>query len=214
MTATLHEPKFAAIIDRLFRNAANDPIPTDRDTFHKKSVEERIELFENIYVPVAPDAGRLLYSLVRAIKPRTIVEYGLSYGISTLHSAAAVRDNGFGRIITTEMNTAKIAASRATFAEAGVSDLITILEGDARETLKTIDSPTDFLLLDGWPDLDLTILNIVEDKLAPGALVIADNVGFESSKPYLEYVRNPENGYVSVASPIGECMELSTSCKK
>lgn len=106
MTATLHEPKFAAIIDRLFRNAANDPVPTDRDTFHKKSVEERIELFENIYVPVAPDAGRLLYSLsVRS--PRTIVEYGLSYGISTLHSAAAVRDNGFGRIITTEMNTAK-----------------------------------------------------------------------------------------------------------
>ncbi|EUA65958.1 o-methyltransferase, family 3 [Mycobacteroides abscessus subsp. bolletii 1513] len=91
MTATLHEPKFAAIIDRLFRNAANDPIPADRDTFHKKSVEERIELFENIYVPVAPDAGRLLYSLVRAIKPRTIVEYGLSYGISTLHSAAAIR---------------------------------------------------------------------------------------------------------------------------
>ncbi len=152
--------------------------------------------------------------MVRAIKPRTIVEYGLSYGISTLHSAAAVRDNGFGRIITTEMNTTKIAASRATFAEAGVSDLITILEGDARETLKTVDSPIDFLLLDGWPDLDLTILNIVENKLAPGALVIADNIGFESSKPYLEYVRNPENGYVSVASPIGECMELSTSCKK
>lgn len=67
--------------------------------------------------------------------------------------------------------------------------------------------------MDGWPDLDLTILNIVENKLAPGALVIADNVGFESSKPYLEYVRNPENGYVSVASPLGECMELSTSCK-
>ncbi|MGH3953030.1 MAG: O-methyltransferase [Mycobacterium sp.] len=212
MTSTLNEPEFATIVDRLFENASRDALPVDRTTFHEKSVAERVELFQNIYVPVAPDAGRLLYSLVRAIKPKTIVEYGLSYGISTLHSAAAVRDNGFGRIITTEMNTTKIAASRATFAEAGVSDLITILEGDARETLKMIDGPIEFLLLDGWPDLDLPILKILEDKLAPGALVIADNVGFESSKPYLEYIRTPENGYVSVASPIGECMELSCRC--
>ncbi|OHT89031.1 O-methyltransferase [Mycobacteroides saopaulense] len=212
MPTTLHEPEFATIVDRLFQNASRDAIPVDRDTFHQKSVEERVELFQNVYVPVAPDGGRLLYSLIRAVKPKTVVEYGLSYGISTLHSAAAVRDNGVGRIITTELNKAKIAASRATFAEAGVSDLITILEGDARETLTTIDGPIEFLLLDGWPDLDLPILKILEDKLAPGALVIADNVGFESSKPYLEYVRNPENGYVSVASPIGECMELSTRC--
>ncbi|MGH3725094.1 MAG: O-methyltransferase [Mycobacterium sp.] len=212
MTTTLHEPEFAAIVDRLFTNASQDAIPVDRDTFHQKPVEERVELFQNIYVPVAPDAGRLLYSLVRAAKPKTIVEYGMSYGISTLHSAAGVRDNGFGRIFTTEMSTTKIAASRATFAAAGVSDLITILEGDARETLKTIDGPIEFLLLDGWPDLDLPILKILEDKLAPGALVIADNVGFESSKPYLEYVRSPGNGYVSVPSPIGEGMELSSYC--
>lgn len=212
MTTTLHKPEFATIVDRLFVNASRDAIPVDRDTFHKKSVEERVELFQGIYVPVAPDAGRLLYSLVRAAKPKTIVEYGMSFGISTLHSAAAVRDNGFGRIVTTEMSTAKIATARATFAEAGVSDLITILEGDARETLKTIDGPIEFLLLDGWPDLDLPVLKLLEDKLAPGALVIADNVAFESSKPYLEYVRTPANGYVSVSSPIGECMELSSRC--
>ncbi|MUM17887.1 methyltransferase [Mycobacterium sp. CBMA271] len=212
MTTTLHEPAFATIVDRLFENASHDAPPVDRDTFHTKSVEERVELFTNTYVPVAPEAGRLLYSLVRAAKPKTIVEYGLSYGISTLHLSAAVRDNGFGRIITTELNTTKIAVASATFAEAGVADLITILEGDARETLKTIDGPIDFLLLDGWPDLDLPVLTLLEDKLSPGALVIADNVAFESSKPYLEYVRNPENGYVSVPSPVGEGMELSSRC--
>ncbi|OBI14122.1 O-methyltransferase [Mycobacterium sp. E2497] len=102
---------------------------------------------------MAPDSGRLLYSLVRAVKPTTIVEYGMSYGISTLHLAAAVRDNGTGHIITTEMSSQKLVAARATFAEVGVADLITILEGDARNTLETVEGPVQFALLDGWPDL-------------------------------------------------------------
>lgn len=87
-----------------------------------------MEAFPDCYVSVAPDSGRLLYSHVRAVKPTTIVEYDMSYGISTLHLAAAIRDNGAGHIITTEMSSQKLAADRATFAEAGAAALITILE--------------------------------------------------------------------------------------
>jgi predicted O-methyltransferase YrrM len=209
MTATLNRPEYASIIDRLFADAQLDDqrrqglSPTDY------AVEERADVCRDFYLSVAPDSGRLLYSLVRALKPSTIVEYGMSYGISTLHLAAAVRDNGAGRIITTEMSSQKLAAARATFAEAGVDDLITVLEGDARTTLKTVTGPVQFVLLDGWPDLDLPVLKILEPVLAPGALILGDNVRLDPKRVYLDYVHAPENGYVSAPIPLDKGLELS-----
>lgn len=163
----------------------------------------------DFYLSVAPDSGRLLYSLVRALKPSTIVEYGMSYGISTLHMAAALRDNGIGQIFTTEMSSQKLSAARATFAEAGVEDLITILAGDARTTLKTITEPVQFVVLDGWPDLDLPVLKILEPVLAPGALILGDNVRLDPDHAYLDYLRAPQNGYVSAPIPLDEGLELT-----
>lgn len=209
MTSTLNRPEYASIIDRLFADAQLDDqrrqglSPTDY------AVGERADICQDFYLSVAPDSGRLLYSLVRALKPSTIVEYGMSYGISTLHLAAAVRDNGVGRIITTEMSSQKISAARATFAEAGVADLITILEGDARTTLETVTGPVQFVLLDGWPDLDLPVLKILEPVLAPGALILGDNVRLDPEHVYLDYVNAPANGYVSVPIPLDKGMELA-----
>lgn len=136
----------------------------------------------------------------------------MSFGISTLHLAAAVRDNGIGRVITTEMSAAKVAAARKTFAETGLDDVVTVLEGDALETLPGYlgtDGSVDFVLLDGWKDLYLPMLNELEPRLAPGALVLADDTSFESVQPYLRYVREPDNGYQGVAFPIEDGMEIS-----
>jgi predicted O-methyltransferase YrrM len=86
-----------------------------------------------------------------------------------------------------------------------------VLEGDALQTLPEhlgTDS-VDFLLLDGWKDLYVPLLRILEPRLAPGTLVIADDVTFESVKPYLEYVRDPANGYEAVTFPIEDGMEIS-----
>ena len=104
-----------------------------------------------------------------------MVEFGTSFGISTIHLAAAVRDNGAGRVISTELNAAKAAQARANLAEAGLSDRVTILEGDARETLAAVPGPVGFVLLDGWKGLYLPVLRLLEPRLAPGALVLADD---------------------------------------
>ena len=87
------------------------------------SAQERADAFSDFYLPVSPEAGRLLYSLVRATRPTTIVEFGMSLGISALHLAPAVRDNGSGRVVTTELSAAKMAAATQTFAETGLDDL-------------------------------------------------------------------------------------------
>jgi predicted O-methyltransferase YrrM len=209
MTATLNQPEYTSIINRLFANAKLDAERRQGISPSDYAIEERADAFQNFYLSVAPDSGRLLYSLVRAVKPTTIVEYGMSYGISTLHLAAAVRDNRTGHIITTEMSSHKIAAARATFAEAGVSDLITILEGDARATLKTVSGPVEFVHLDGWPDLDLVVMKILEPVLATGALIVGDNVNLDPNHAYLNYVRAAQNGYVSTALPLDKGLELA-----
>ncbi|QEH31574.1 O-methyltransferase [Aquisphaera giovannonii] len=162
-------------------------------------------------MPVDRDAGRFLYALVRSRGGRLVVEFGTSFGISAIHIAAALRDLGEGRLITTELNASKAATARKNLADAGLAGLVEVREGDALETLADLPDAVDILFLDGWKDLALPVLKLVEPRLRPGALVIADDTDkFESvMRPYLDYVRAPGSGYVSVRVPIGDGIELS-----
>jgi predicted O-methyltransferase YrrM len=177
------------------------------------SAQERADAFSDFYLPVTPDAGRLLYALVRASRPSTVVEFGMSLGISAIHLASAVRDNGSGRVVTTELSAAKVAAAKKTFAETGLDDLITVLEGDALTTLVAVEGPVQFVLLDGWKELYLPVAKLLEPKLSAGALIVADNTSMDDTKPYLEHVRDPGNGYVSVSFPVREGDSMEISCR-
>jgi predicted O-methyltransferase YrrM len=122
--------------------------------------------------------GELIYLLARAKGVRRAIEFGTSFGVSTIYLAAAVRDAGAeGRVIGTELVEAKIAAATANLAAAGLTDHVEIRQGDARATLADLAGPVDLLLLDGWPALAIEVLRVVEPRLAEGALVIVDNVG-------------------------------------
>ncbi|MDQ7905008.1 class I SAM-dependent methyltransferase [Phytohabitans sp. ZYX-F-186] len=208
MTALLTEP-LRGVLERLHDAARHDddlhlaPPPPDA------SAQQRADALASAYLPVSAEGGRLLYSLVRSARPRTVVEFGTSYGISTLYLAAAVRDNGAGKVVTTELSAAKVAAARANLADAGVADVVEVLPGDARQTLAAIDGPVGLVLLDGWKDLYLPVLRLLEPQLAPGALVIGDDTSFATVRPYLDYVRDPASGYLSVDFPVEDGMEIS-----
>ena len=177
------------------------------------SAQERADALSDFYLPVTPEAGRLLYSLVRASRPTTIVEFGMSLGISAIHLASAVRDNGSGRVVTTELSAVKVAKAKKTFAETGLDDLITVLEGDALTTLADIDGRVEFVLLDGWKELYLPVTKLLEPRLSAGALIIADNTSMDDTQPYLDHVRDPGNGYVSVNFPVREGDSMEISCR-
>jgi predicted O-methyltransferase YrrM len=176
------------------------------------TAQERADALSDYYLPVTPEAGRLLYSLVRATRPQTIVEFGMSLGLSGIHLAAAVRDNGAGRVVTTELSAAKIATATRNFADVGLADVVTVLEGDALETLPTLEGPVDFVLLDGWKELYLPVIKLLEPRLSPGTLVVADNTNMPDLKPYLDYVRAPANGYVSVNFLARDSDSMEISC--
>ena len=93
MANTLQSPKVRAVLDRLFAAAALDDETEARlpqRPTASATTEELAQAWEGIYMPISPEGGALLYSLIRASRPETVVEFGMSYGISTLHLAAGV----------------------------------------------------------------------------------------------------------------------------
>lgn len=153
------------------------------------------------YLAVTPTYGRFLYAMARACRATRIVEFGTSMGISTIYLAAALRDNGGGRLIGSELEPGKVATARANLAAAGLDDLVEIRQGDARETLKDAGGEVDLLLVDGAFSLYLPVLKLVEPYLRPGAIVLGENA-FDPD--YLDYVRDPANGYLAQTLPLDE----------
>jgi predicted O-methyltransferase YrrM len=213
MTNTLTTTPVRGVLDRLFAAAARqeaEPWPWPAGfPVAEATAQQRADVLETAYLPISAEGGNLLYALIRASRPDTIVEFGTSFGISTIYLAAAVTDNGRGHVLSTELSRTKVAAARANLTEAGLARAVTILLGDARQTLADLPLEVDFLLLDGWKDLCLPVLRLLEDRLAPGALVIADDTTLPSMSGYLDYVRDPANGYVNVAFPVEDGMEIS-----
>jgi predicted O-methyltransferase YrrM len=171
---------------------------------------ELAEARQDVYMPISADGGRLLYALTRAARPQTMVEFGTSFGISTIFLAAGVIDNGAGQVFSTELSTVKIRTARENLRQAGVDGPVTVLAGDARETLAGVPGPIGLVLLDGWKDLYLPVLHLLEPRLAPGALVVADDTSFASAADYLAYIRDPAHGYVTVGFPVEDGMEISS----
>jgi predicted O-methyltransferase YrrM len=216
MATTLQDPRVAMALERMYTEA-NNQMSLLRERHGElegpMSAQERADAMSEFYIPVTPEAGRLLYALVRATRATTVVEFGMSFGISAIHLASAVRDSGNGRVVTTELSASKIAAAKNTFTETGLDDLITILEGDALSTLKGLDGPVDFILLDGWKELYLPVIKLLEPRLSTGAFIVADNTDMADTQPYLDHVRNPDNGYVSVNFLARDSDSMEISCR-
>lgn len=164
----------------------------------------------NLFLALGPEAGRFAYTTARAIGARHIVEFGTSFGISTLYLAAAVRDNGGGQVITGELNPEKCATARRHFEEGGLAELIEVRSGDALETLKALPDTVDMVLLDGWKDIYLDVLHLIEPRLRPGAVVLADNINMfkRTLAPFVAEMQN-SGRYTSQTLPLGSGLEYS-----
>ena len=206
--STLTQPALSMLIDRLFAEAdaaENARWPTTR-TGDRSDYRQYYGLLKDQPLPVSRATGRLLYMLARSVRARTIVEFGTSFGISTLHLAAALRDNGGGRLIGSEFEPSKITRARANLGAAGLSDLVEIREGDALQTLARDLPELDRSCPARWGEsLYAPILSLLEGRLRGGALIVADNA--DDSPEYLARVRSAAGDYLSV--PFADDVELS-----
>jgi predicted O-methyltransferase YrrM len=232
LLATLHARSDAQVpeMDRYYtqRSNAASPSPAQADSLLKDFRRDKL-------VALDQDKAQFCYLLCRANNARRIVEAGTSYGVSTLYLAAAVRDNiratggdniraaggdniravaGDGIVIGTEYEPEKASAARAHFAQAGLSDLIDLREGDLRETLRRIDGPVDFMLVDIWTPMARPALELVAPHLRPGAIVICDNTAQhrDAYADYFAFLEDPANGFRTMTLPFSGGLELSVRC--
>jgi predicted O-methyltransferase YrrM len=178
---------------------------------HKLPWDRLESRLDDVAIPVDRNQGAFCYLVARALGAKRIVEFGTSYGISTIYLACAVRDNGGGRVIGTERVPSKASRARDHLREAGLERYVEIREGDALETLRDLEGPIDFMLNDGFPPYALPVLELVSPHLRHRAVVVADNVGaFKADHAaYLAYVRDTANGFCSGLLKMNEGTELS-----
>jgi len=207
---TLTTPPCATVVARVFAEAdASDTklherrraLPANEWASLQASNDDYHALYASLkdfYLAVSRETAMLLYMLARSCRATSIVEFGTSFGVSTLHLAAALRDNGGGRLIGTEFEPAKVAQARANLVAAGLDDLVEIRVGDALETLaRDLPETVDLVLLDGAKSLYPRVLELLESRLRPGALLVADNA--DKCAEYVASVRDTARGYLSIA---------------
>jgi predicted O-methyltransferase YrrM len=201
------DPKVNAVIARL---EAKRGAPHNVGPRHNPDEELDPRAYSDYGFSIHANQGELIYLLCRAQGATRVAEFATSVGMSTLYFAAAVRDNGGGIVIGSEIVPAKVTAARSNLAEAGLSDFVDIRQGDARETLKDLGGPVDFVLIDGWPSherrsLAMQVMELIAPQIRRGGFVMNDN----GEEDYLAYVRDPANGFLSMSLPLKGSTELS-----
>ncbi|MFD9004797.1 O-methyltransferase [Streptomyces sp. NPDC059582] len=162
----------------------------------------------------AADAtGTLLYQLVLATGATQVVACGSAADSRIVPIAAALRDNGRGRIVSCQPDTARALSALAALEQAGLTAYADVLEGDARDVLPCAPGPVDLLVLGAPAERLLPVLRAVEPRLLPGAMVVAcpagDGVGTGRSADLLAHVRRPDSGYVSLPLPLDGGLEMA-----
>lgn len=209
--SSLRSPSVVGVLDRLIEaGVLEDEVGKARvrareaEVGHKVYGRERAELYQTAPIAVTPEVGELLYILAAASGAGVVIEFGASLGFSTLYLAAAVRDVGaHGQVITTELDERKAEMATANLAEARLADVVDLRVGDATDTLAETPSPVDMLFLDGWNDLYLEVLALVEPRLRAGALVVADlSPDDPACDAYRARLEDPASGYLTATVPL------------
>ena len=143
---------------------------------------------KSAYLPISKEQGNFMYDVIVKNQYKHIVEFGTSFGISTIYLASATQQTG-GKVVTTEIVPEKCEQARKNFVSAGVENFIELREGDALESLKNWNQSVDFLLLDGWKDLYLPIFSLLENKFHKNTMIFVDNTNFKGVKHFLKVIK-------------------------
>ncbi|MDQ0468657.1 O-methyltransferase [Labrys wisconsinensis] len=159
---------------------------------------------------IPPETGRFLNILARSLQAPAMLEIGTSFGYSGIWLAEAARASG-GRLVTMELHAYKSEFARGMADKAGLAGHIDFRVGDAVAGISALPAGLDFVFLDLWKDLYLPCLEAFYPKLAPGAIVVADNLLYPGGEDVQRYARaiRRKPGMTSVLLPVGSGLEVS-----
>ena len=178
-------------------------------TLSEQELRQRLDEF---LLPVGRATGTLINLIVKGANARRILEVGSSYGYSTVWLAEAARAID-GRVVSLELRAAKTEYARAQLARADLERCVEFRVGDALASLAQLAGPFDFVLLDLWKDLYVPVFEQLHPKLAPGAIIVADNMlQPESARAHADAYRQRVHaapGMSSVLLAVGNGLEVS-----
>ncbi|MBK8080185.1 MAG: class I SAM-dependent methyltransferase [Saprospiraceae bacterium] len=143
---------------------------------------------KSAYLPISKEQGQWMYDIIVKNQYKHIVEFGTSFGISTIYLALAAEQTG-GKVVTTEIVSEKCDQAVINFEKAGLENYIELRQGDALESLKNWNQSVDFLLLDGWKDLYLPVFRLLENNFHPNTNIFVDNTNFKGVKHFLKVIQ-------------------------
>ena len=175
------------VLSELFKDSKNDYLKMAKG--FAKGIFRPLQPvdFKEAYLSISKNQGEALQQLIVANNCKNIVEFGTSFGISTLYLALGAKETN-GHIITTELIESKAQKATQNFVKAGVKDLIEVRVGDAMETLKGHAKPIDLLLLDGWKDLYLPLFEMLESNFHQDTIIYVDNADMGDVQAFLRNV--------------------------
>ena len=222
MRCSLNEPRIRTTLERLHKEAEQQRefgsgiaqrIPGAIDILLRRDVSTaaQAERHKDLYLSISREQGIFAYLVGRSINAHRIVEFGTSFGVSTIYLAAAVKDNGGGLVIGSEIEGSKVQRAQSHLDDAGLSDYVNIRQGDARRTLADPGGAVDMVLMDGAKRLYLPIIKMLTPHLRHGAVVLADNVCHfkKTLTHYRRFVRDITNGFRSTTLPFRGGFEYS-----
>jgi caffeoyl-CoA O-methyltransferase len=139
----------------------------------------------DVYLEVPVTDGRMLRLLTETADAKNVIEVGTSTGYSGLWLSLALVKTG-GKLTTFEYDSGRAAHARRHFQQAGVDRIVTIVEGDAHQTLKQIKGPVDVVFIDADKEGYLDYLNKLLPLVRPGGLILAHNI--EMAQDYVNAV--------------------------
>jgi predicted O-methyltransferase YrrM len=183
------------------------------DELWKTLTEQELRVrLDEFLLPVGRAAATLMNIIIKESEARRILEVGSSYGYSTTWLAEAARAIG-GKVISLELRAAKVEHARAQLARAQLESCVEFRIGDALESLAQLPGPFDFVLIDLWKDLYVPVFERLYPKLAPGAIIVADNMlQPESARAHARAYRDRVHAAADMSSvllAVGNGLEVS-----
>jgi len=175
-------------------------------------IQEGVKRRDEFLLPVGPEVGQFLNSMVKSADAKTILEIGTSYGYSTIWLAEAASKTG-GKVITLEIDPQKVEYAKSKIAAAGLAKYVDFRVGDALESIQQATETFDFVLIDIWKELYIPAFELIFPKLNAGAYLMGDNmlhppIHRKEANAYRAAIKATA-AFDSVLLPIGSGIEVS-----
>ena len=187
---------------------------TVAQTAQQQSVLQQIRQLDRDQLSVSEEDGRFLRVTVVSCGARRTLEIGGAYGYSAIWIGLGLRETG-GRLTSIEYDPARAKVAADNIRRAGLSDVVTVISGDAFQQIPKLEGPFDFVFLDAWKRDYKRFLDLVLPRMPPRGVLVAHNVVNKRAEmgDFLDAISKSPELVSTIVSPSGEGMSVSVKLR-